>query len=45
MREVELRTWQEQRMVVSSRKVRTIEEIVGECETDLSCRVVNTSRV
>ena len=31
-------------MMVNMRSVITIEEKVGECETDLSCRMVTASR-
>ena len=41
---MELRKWLRERMMVNMRKVITIEEIVGECETGLSCRMVSASR-
>ena len=44
-RVVELRMWIQDRMVEDIRIVRTIEDILEECETDRSCRVVTSSRV
>ena len=43
-RVTELRKWLRERKMAGFRKVRTIEEIVGECESDLSCRLVTASR-
>ena len=36
--------WLREKMMVNMRKVRTIEEMVREFETDLSCRMVTASR-
>ena len=41
---MELRKWLRERTMVDMRKVRTIEEIVGESETDFSCRMVTANR-
>ena len=41
---MELRKLLRERMKLNMMKVRTIEEIVGECETDISCRMVTASR-
>ena len=41
---MELRKWLRERMMVNMRSVITIEEKVGECETDLSCRMETASR-
>jgi hypothetical protein len=43
-RVIELRKWLREIMMVDMRKVRTIEEIVSDCETDLSCSMVTASR-
>ena len=43
-RVTELRKWLRERKMAGFRKVRTIEEILGECESDLSCRLVTASR-
>ena len=43
-REIVLRKCLRESMLVDIRKVRTIEEIVGECEADLSCSMVTASR-
>jgi hypothetical protein len=41
---MELRKWLRERMMGNMRKVITIEEIAGQCKTDLSCRMVTASR-
>ena len=41
---MELRKRLREIMMLNMMKVRTIEEIVGECETDISCRMVTASR-
>ena len=41
---MELRKWLRERMMVNMRSVITIQEKVGEFETDLSCRMVTASR-
>ena len=41
---MELRKWLRERIMVNMRSLITIEEKVGECETDLSCRMVTASR-
>ena len=41
---MELRKLLRERMKLNMMKVRTIEEIVGECETDISGRMVTASR-
>ena len=43
-RKIVLRKCLRERLLVDIRKVRTIEEIVGECEEDLSCSMVTASR-
>jgi hypothetical protein len=43
-RKIVLRKCLRESMLVDIRKVRTIEEIVGECEADLSCSMVTASR-
>ena len=44
-RGAELMKWMQDRMVEDIRIVRTIENILEECATDLSCHVVASSRV
>jgi hypothetical protein len=41
---MELMKWLRERIIMNMRSVITIEEKVGECETDLSCRMVTASR-
>ena len=41
---MELKKWLRERMMGNIRKVIAIEEIAGECEKDLSCRMVTASR-
>ena len=43
-RKIVLRKCLRESMLVDIRKVRTIEEIVGECEADLSCSMETASR-